>query len=47
MGVVIAPILEGKVDMWKQWIEEMNSYRKEALTDFNRFLPTNTSRVIL
>ncbi len=36
MGVVIAPILEGKVDAWKQWGRELMGPRKEALTDFNR-----------
>ena len=36
MGVVLAPIVEGKLDTWKQWIGELNGSRKEGLADFNR-----------
>ena len=36
MGVVLAPIVEGKLDTWKQWVEELNGPRKEELADFNR-----------
>ena len=35
MGVVLAPILEGKLDAWKQWIEEMNGPRSQELNSFN------------
>ena len=33
MGVVLAPILEGKLDAWKQWTTELNS--SGDLKDFN------------
>jgi hypothetical protein len=36
MGVVLSPILEGKVDAWKQWSKELMGPSKEALKDFNR-----------
>ncbi len=36
MGVVLAPIVEGKLDAWKQWIAELNGPRKQGLADFNR-----------
>ena len=36
MGVVLAPIVEGKLDAWKQWTEELSGPRKEGLADFNR-----------
>lgn len=35
MGVVVAPILEGKLDVWKRWIEELKGSRSQELTDFN------------
>jgi len=36
MGVIVAPIREGKLDAWKQWVTELNGTRKEELADFNR-----------
>lgn len=36
MGVIVAPILEGKLDVWKKWIEELQGSRSQELTDFNR-----------
>lgn len=36
MGVIVAPILEGKVDVWKKWIEDLKGSRIQELTDFNR-----------
>ena len=36
MGVVVAPIVEGKLDAWKGYIGEMKGARKEGLADFNR-----------
>ena len=35
MGVVVAPIMEGKLDIWKTWIEELNGSRKTELKEFN------------
>ena len=35
MGVVLVPILEGKLDVWKQWCDEMNGPRKAELSSFN------------
>ena len=36
MGVVLAPIVEGKLDAWKQWCEDLSGPRKEGLAYFNR-----------
>ncbi|MDP6073305.1 MAG: hypothetical protein QGG34_17435 [SAR202 cluster bacterium] len=36
MGVILAPILDGKVDAWKSWIGELEGPKKDALSDFNR-----------
>ena len=36
MGVILAPILEGKLEAWKAWIGELAGSQKEALADFNR-----------
>ena len=36
MGVVLAPIVEGKLDAWKAWIAEMEGSAKTELTEFNR-----------
>ena len=35
MGVVLAPILEGKVEVWKDWVGELKGPRSEELKDFN------------
>jgi|TARA_Y100000294_G_C8506901_1_gene317068 hypothetical protein len=36
MGVVLAPILEGKLEAWKAWCEDLQGPQKEAVADFNR-----------
>ena len=36
MGVILAPITEGKLDTWKQWIGEMKGARGRELAEFNR-----------
>ena len=36
MGVIVAPIVDGKTDAWKEWCNELKAPRHEALTDFNR-----------
>ena len=35
MGVVLAPILDGKVEVWKDWIRELNGSASTELKDFN------------
>jgi hypothetical protein len=35
VGVILAPIVEGKLDAWKGWIDELNGPRKSELGDFN------------
>ena len=36
MGVVLAPILQGKLEAWKQWGEEMTGPRQGEFRDVNR-----------
>ena len=36
MGVVLAPIVEGKLETWKAWCAELTGPRKEEMADFNR-----------
>ncbi len=36
MALIVAPILEGKLDAWKQWIADLQGSRKQELTDLNR-----------
>lgn len=36
MGVVLAPILEGKLDTWKAWCAELNGPRAQEMRDFNQ-----------
>lgn len=36
MGIVVAPILKGKLDAWKQWGKELNGPRRADIEDFNR-----------
>jgi len=36
MGVVLAPIVEGKLETWKAWCAELTGSRKDALADFNK-----------
>ena len=35
MGVVLVPILEGKVDVWKQWCAGLNGAQKAEMSSFN------------
>ncbi len=35
MGVVLAPIVEGKLDAWKEWIAELNGPRSGELKELN------------
>jgi hypothetical protein len=36
MGVIVAPVVEGKLDAWKAWTQELMGPRKAALADFNK-----------
>ena len=36
MGVILAPILEGQLDAWKEWCADLQGAHKEAIVDFNR-----------
>ncbi len=36
MGVVLAPVLEGKLVTWKAWCQELNGPRAQELKEFNR-----------
>ena len=36
MAFVVAPILEGKLDTWKAWIEDCNGTRSAGLKDMNQ-----------
>ena len=36
MGIIVAPIVEGKLESWKEWVGELNGSRKEGLKDYNR-----------
>ena len=37
MGVVLAPIIQGKLDTWKQWVHELSGgLPGQELADFNR-----------
>lgn len=35
MGLVVAPILEGKLDAWKNWVAEFKVARKGEFDEFN------------
>ncbi|MDA1348910.1 MAG: hypothetical protein O3A47_08585 [Chloroflexi bacterium] len=35
MGVILVPIVEGKLDVWKQWIGELNGSRQREFASFN------------
>jgi hypothetical protein len=35
MGIVVAPIVEGKLDAWKTWIGEINGSKKAEFEEFN------------
>ena len=36
MGVIVAPIVEGKLEAWKEWCRELMGPRAEDTKDFNR-----------
>ena len=36
MGLVVAPIVEGKLDAWKSWIAELKGSRKQDFDDLNK-----------
>ena len=36
MGVILAPIVEGKPQAWKDWCAELSGPRSKELADFNR-----------
>ena len=36
MGLIVAPILEGKLEAWKSWISEFTGSRKSEFDDFNK-----------
>jgi hypothetical protein len=36
MKIVLVPILEGKVEVWKAWSDELMGPRKEEFQEFNR-----------
>ena len=36
MGMMVVPIAEGKVDVWKEWIGELMANRKAEFEDFNK-----------
>ena len=35
MGVILAPILDGKVGAWKDWVDELSGPRSEGFKDLN------------
>ena len=36
MGLVVAPIVEGKLEAWKSWTSEFKGSRKSEFDDFNQ-----------
>lgn len=36
MGLVIAPIKEGKLEAWKEWAESVNGEQKQVFNEFNK-----------
>ena len=36
MGLIVAPILEGKLDAWEQWAEELKGPRRADFEKFNK-----------
>ena len=36
MGVVLAPIVEGKLESWEEWTAELQGPRKAEFEDFNQ-----------
>ena len=36
MGLVLAPIREGKLDAWKSWNAELSGNKREEFEEFNR-----------
>ena len=35
MGIIVAPILEGKLEVWKAWAAELNGPRQSEFNSFN------------
>lgn len=35
MGIVVAPIVEGKLEAWKAWTAELNGSRQSEFSSFN------------
>ena len=35
MGVVLVPIVDGKLDTWKQWVQELNGPRQHEFSSFD------------
>ena len=35
MGIIVAPIVEGKVEAWKAWTAELNGPRQSEFSSFN------------
>jgi hypothetical protein len=36
MGLILAPIMEGKVEGWKNWTKELTGPKKVEFADFNK-----------
>ncbi len=36
MGLVIAPIVEGKLEAWKRWTKDLKGVNKRDFDDFNK-----------
>lgn len=36
MGLVVAPILEGKMEAWKSWTSQFDGSRKKEFDEFNK-----------
>jgi hypothetical protein len=36
MAVIVAPIVDGKLDVWKAWIAELNGAKAQEFADFNK-----------
>ena len=36
MGIVVAPIVEGKLEAWKAWCEELGGPRRYEFDGFNQ-----------
>ena len=47
MGVIVAPIVEGKLDAWKEWIADITGPRAAEMKDFNRRYGITSHRAYL